>query len=414
MRAPRSRKSGPAGSVGTVGARHGLLLVAVLIYALSLRGPIVALAPVLVDVRRGLHIGSGGAGLLTSLPVACFALAAPLAAVLLARVGIERAISVSLLGILIGTLVRSAGGFPAAAGGTLLIGASITIGNVAIPVLIGRDFTERVGLVTAMYTAALNVGSMITSALTAPLAQAVGWRAALATWAVLVVVAGLLWAPASRALRSEHAQPVTPTARAASKAESGGPPVWARPFAWGLTLAFAGQAFSYYGIAAWLPTLLRDERGLGTGVAGVSASIFQILAVVGALGVPILIARGASARAVLLVICAFWASLPIGLIVAPGLWPLWCVSGGIAQGGGITVIFTVIVLRTTGMDDARRLSAMVQGGGYSIAALGPLALGTAHQLSGGWNTPMAVVIGAIAVMTAAGALSVRSGSARSG
>lgn len=65
--------------------------------------------------------------------------------------------------------------------GTVLIGVAITIGNIAVPLIIRRDFAPR-RQATAMgvYTAALNIGSFLTSVITAPLADLLGWRLSLA------------------------------------------------------------------------------------------------------------------------------------------------------------------------------------------------------------------------------------------
>ena len=60
---------------------------------------------------------------------------------------------------------------------------------------------------------------------------------------------------------------------------------------WWLTFAFCGQAFSYYSITAWLPTLLADTRGLSLAASGAGASLFQVAAIAGALGTPVLAAR---------------------------------------------------------------------------------------------------------------------------
>ena len=63
-----------------------------------------------------------------------------------------------------------------------------------IPVIIRRDVpTARVGIVTASYAATLNVGSLITSLLTAPLAGVIGWNLALLTWAALTIAGVLVW-----------------------------------------------------------------------------------------------------------------------------------------------------------------------------------------------------------------------------
>ena len=394
----RGRRTGAA----TVPA---LLLAGVLLVALNLRGPLVALAPVVDDLRRDLHVGAGTVGLLTSIPVLCFGLAAPLASLLIARTGVHRAVLVSLAGVLAGTLIRSLGTPTAAIAGTVVIGLGITVGNVVVPVVIGRDFPGATNVVTAAYTAALNVGSTLTSALTAPLADVLGWQAALAAWGLLICVAAAVW---TAALRRQ-------VARAAAEEAGTAPPppppavprgsVWRQPVAWGLTLAFAGQAFSYYGATAWLPTLLADENDMTTSAAGVSSSLFQVLAVVGAFSVPALVTWWKRPSLVLLAVTVLWAALPIGLLVAPSLWAVWCCLAGIAQGGGITVVFIAIVRRSRDLTENRRLSAMVQGGGYAVAATGPLAIGAVHDVTGGWTAPLLVILGAVIVMAVAGTAS---------
>ncbi|MGY5884617.1 MFS transporter [Modestobacter lacusdianchii] len=383
-----------------------LLLAGVLLVALNLRGPLVAVAPVTDALRADLRIGAGIIGLLTSIPVLCFGLAAPLASLLIARTGVHRAVVVSMAGVLAGTLVRSLGSPEAAIAGTVVIGLAITIGNVVVPVVIGRDFPGATNVVTAAYTAALNIGSTLTSALTAPLADLVGWQAALAAWGLLVVVAATVWTAGlrrqtARAAAAEAAGTAPPPPAAVAPGRS----VWRQPAAWGLTLAFAGQAFSYYGATAWLPTLLADENGMSRAEAGVSSSLFQVLAVVGAFSVPALVAWWGRPSLVLLAVTVVWATLPVGLLVAPAAWPLWCGLAGIAQGGGITVVFIAIVRRSRDLTENRRLSAMVQGGGYAVAATGPLVIGAAHEATGGWTLPLLVILGAVVVMAVAGTTS---------
>ena len=57
--------------------------------------------------------------------------------------------------------MRALPGFGWMLAGMIVIGASITIGNVVIPVIIRRDVpSARVALVTAAYAATLNVGSL--------------------------------------------------------------------------------------------------------------------------------------------------------------------------------------------------------------------------------------------------------------
>jgi CP family cyanate transporter-like MFS transporter len=305
-----------------------------------------------------------------------------------------------MLGVLAGTLLRSVGDVRTALAGTVVLGLAITVGNVVVPVVIGQDFPGVTHVVTAAYTSALNLGATLTTTLTAPLADLVGWRWALASWGVLVGVACLVWTAGLRRQAARASSSPAPPAPAA-----GGRPVWRQPAVWGLTLAFAGQAFSYYGVTAWLPALLADEQGLSRSAAGVSSALFQVFAVAGAFAVPVLVARWRAPSLVLLAVTAAWATLPIGLLAAPGLWPLWCSLAGVAQGGGLTVVFIAIVARSRDLAENRRTSAMVQGGGYVVAATGPLVVGALHDASGGWTVPMLVVLGAVAVMAVAGGLS---------
>ena len=393
------------GGRGGAAALPVLLLAGVLLVALNLRGPLVAIAPVVDDLRRDLDVGAGTVGLLTSIPVLCFGLAAPLASLLIARSGVHRAVLLSMAGVLAGTLLRSLGSPAAAIAGTVVIGLGITVGNVVVPVVIGRDFPGATNVVTAAYTAALNLGSTLTSALTAPLADRIGWQAALAAWGLLVALAAAVW---TAALRRQVARAAA--AEAAGTAPPPAPPVvtgsvWRQPAAWGLTLAFAGQAFSYYGATAWLPTLLADENDMSRAAAGASSSLFQVFAVVGAFSVPALVAWWKRPSLVLLAVTVVWAALPVGLLVAPSLWALWCCLAGAAQGGGITVVFIAIVRRSRDLTENRRLSAMVQGGGYVVAATGPLVIGAVHDATGGWTVPLLVILGSVVVMAVAGTAS---------
>lgn len=395
----------PRGRAGTT-AVPLLLLAGVVLVALNLRGPLVAIAPVVDAMRADLQVSTGTIGLLTSIPVLCFGLAAPLASLLIARTGVHRAVVVSMAGVLAGTLLRSLGSPSAAIAGTVVIGLAITVGNVVVPVVIGRDFPGATNVVTAAYTAALNIGSTLTSALTAPLADLVGWQVALAAWGLLVVVAATVW---TAALRQQVAR--TAAAEAAGTPPSPpvpvvpGPSVWRQPAAWGLTVAFAGQAFSYYGATAWLPTLLTDVNGMTRAAAGASSALFQVFAVVGAFAVPALVAWWKRPSLVLLAVTVVWAALPLGLLTAPSLWALWSSLAGIAQGGGITVVFIAIVRRSRDLTESRRLSAMVLGGGYVVAATGPLVIGAVHEASGGWSTPLLVILGSVIVMAVTGTAS---------
>lgn len=381
--------------------RSWILLAAIGLIALNMRGPFVAVAPVVGPMQADLGFSPVELGLLTGIPVLCFAVAAPLASLAGRRLGAEVAITLTLLGVLLGVIVRSAGDGALVMLGTVILGIAITIGNIAVPLIIRRDFSpERQGTAMGIYTAALNIGSFVTAMVTAPLAQLLGWRLGLAACSVFAVAAFVAWVLAfgSRSFRAAPV-PVPDPARARIKPAS-------RWITVGLTAGFAGQAFSYYGVTAWLPSILADELGMTAAEAGAGSSLFQILAIVGGLGVP-LAARFANTTTVGLTLGLLWLTVPVGLLLAPELWWLWCSFGGVAQGGGITLIFIAIIRLARDQASAGRMSAVVQGTGYAFGALAPTLLGYAQGATGTWAGPLLMVLGSVAMFILGTALSLR-------
>ncbi len=398
-RSPSARR--PAAAVS-------LLLFAIVLIAFNLRGPIVTLPPVAAPIRSELHLSAPQLGLLTSLPVLCFGLASPLALVLIRRIGPQRSVFACLGGVVVAMLVRSSGGFALAIASTILLGVAITVGNVVVPVLI-REGLPAPGraLATGIYTAGLNLGSLVTSLATVPIAELAGWRVATAVWAVFGLLAAAVWVVVLLRVRAASATVFPTSSSSPSPSPSSSLPAAARnrdladPLPWLLAAVFAAQGFSYYGVTAWLPTLLADERGLSAAVAGTSSSVFQGAALIGGLGVPLL-ARRLQPWQLLLAIGLTWCVLPIGLIAAPESFLVWSTIGGIAQGGGFSAIFGVIVRVSRDGRHSTFLSAFVQGVGYVVAACAPSLLGALHEVAGTWTLPLIAVLVATSTLTVLG------------
>lgn len=384
------------------------VVVGIVLVALSLRAPIIAPTPVITQLQSDLGLSAATAGLLTGLPVLLFALATPPASKLIGRFGPEAAVLVCLSGVLAGTVIRSAGPAPVVLAGTVVIGTAIAVGNIVVPVIIRRDVPwRRIPTVTAAYTAALNLGSMITALGTAPLAAVLGWRAALAAWGALTLVALVFWlVVARRRADTPHTIPIPAepdTTTGALRQARGTAQI--RRVGWWLTFAFCGQAFSYYSVTAWLPTLLADTRGLSLAASGAGASLFQVAAIAGALGVPLLSAR-TPAWTPVAVIGALWIVLPLGLLLAPEGYLAWSIVGGVAQGGGFTTIFSIVarIVRTDA--EAAATSARIQASGYLAATVGPPLIGAMNAGTGGWTVPLLVVLAATVVFLVGGLLAV--------
>jgi MFS transporter, CP family, cyanate transporter len=404
-------RSGPGrapASRGVALTRHdGLRTTAVLLVALNLRGAIAAVGPVLPELRSDLGLSAATAGLLTALPVLCFAALAPAAAWLGRRVDTGTALLGGLVAVAAGTVLRVLDGPPVLFAGTFVVGAAMTVGNVLLPVAVKREFHERAGVVTGIYTAALAGGAALTAALTAPVAAVGGWRLGLAVWAPLALVAAAIWSFAWRPRASSAgggagAAPAPgPVGRRAAIA------VWRSPVAWAVSAVLAMQSALYYALTTWLPSILTEDRGLSLGAAALAASVFQVLGIPGALLMPALLGRRRSQAGLAVAVAAGWAFVPAGFLLVPALWPAWVVLGGVSQGAGISLAFALVVLRSPDDDVVRRLSGMSQLVGYGIGAAAPLAVGALYAVTGGWTAPLLLLLALAAAMGIAGAVAGR-------
>jgi CP family cyanate transporter-like MFS transporter len=330
-----------------------------------------------------------------------------------------------------GTVLRSVGPPWLVLTGTGIIGLAITLGNIVVPVIIRREVPfEQVSLVTGLYSAMMNIGSMATLIGTGPLAAAFGWRWALAAWAVLAVIGVGFWTVLIRVRVRRDAQSAQAETDFASDkpdsdsdgtgaiesiaevaAPTGKQPWRQAPAAFRgiialLIITFSGQSIAYYVTTTWLPSYLADTIGLAPAAAGSTASLFQIAAILGAFGVPLLAVKSRP-WVPMAIVAGLWLSLPVGLLVAPGAYGLWAITGGIAQGGGFTAIFSIIA-RTAGSDSqTASASARVQFGGYLAATLAPPFAGWLNTATGGWTAPLLLIFAATLGFTITGLMAAR-------
>jgi len=91
------------------------------------------------DIKRDLGVSVFGISVLAMLPVICLGLFAPAVPALARRFGIEAILFASLLGVTIGSVVRSLGVTPLYLG-TIMIGACLCFLGVLSPAVVKRDF----------------------------------------------------------------------------------------------------------------------------------------------------------------------------------------------------------------------------------------------------------------------------------
>lgn len=371
--------------------RYWLLVAALALTGLSIRTAVTSVGAALDDIQDGLHASPAVAGLITTLPVVCFAGLGALTPRLSRALGSHRLLVLALLISAVGMAVRPIGSSSAWFSlGSVFALSGGAVGNVLLPSLVKEHFPERIGAMTALYTTALAIGTAAAAGLTVPISDATdSWRLGVASWAVLGAIAALPWLSTIRrdtGVAGETDPVVSVRTLARSRT------------AWALTVFFAAQSIQAYIGFGWFARFLVDH-GITHATAG------AMLAALTAVGIPVsLVApRVPPARQRLLLMFFGSCSLVayIGLAVAPvgGAW-VWMVFTGIGY-GMFPVSLLLIAMRTRTAAMTAALSAFVQVIGYIVAGCGPLLFGALFGATGSWALPLTVLFVALAFSVAA-------------
>ncbi|EBO7454677.1 MFS transporter [Salmonella enterica] len=364
------------------GKQGALLIAGILMIATTLRVTFTGAAPLLETIRSDYGLSTAQTGLLTTLPLLAFALVSPLAAGIARRFGMERSLFAAMLLICAGIALRS---LPSAAllfAGTAIIGCGIAQGNVLLPGLIKRDFSQHVARLTGAYSLTMGAAAALGSALVVPLAlHGFGWRGALLMLMLFPLLAFLIWLPQWRTTRSANLS----SSRALH--ERG---IWRSPLAWQVTLFLGLNSLIYYVIIGWLPTIL-ISHGYSEAQAGSLHGLLQLATAAPGLAIPLILPRFNDQRwiaALVSLLCAVGAA---GLWFVPGQAIIWTLLFGFGSGATMILGLTFIGLRASSAHQAAALSGMAQSVGYLLAACGPPVMGKLHDASGSWYLPLSGV-----------------------
>ncbi|WP_284976781.1 MFS transporter [Arthrobacter sp. efr-133-TYG-104] len=394
---PAATRNAPARRTAGI----GFAFIGVLLIAVNLRVSFVSVGPILANISSDLGLSSAAAGFLTGLPLIAFAVFSPVAPRFASRLGLDRALWMSLLILALGIVLRSlpVPGFIWA--GTALIGLAIAFLNVLVPSLVKRDFPTRVSRVTGFYTATQAAFAAVGAAVVVPVAQTSpeGWRLALGVWVGLALIALAVLMPW---LRRHGISTTRGTARDPASYRS----PWASALGWQVTIFMGLQSVAFYVLMAWLPTI-EQSRGVPAATAGIHLSVFLLISVFASLATGGILHRGSDQRLVSFTSAALTFVTFLGLALAPDLILLWVLLGAIGCGSLIVIALSLFSLRTVNYPQAASLSGMAQSVGYGLGAAGPVIFGGLRDLSGDWELPLLLTAGVMAVLAATGVLAGR-------
>lgn len=359
-----------------------LVLIAIIFVALNLRAAMTAPAAIFDQIKESFPISDTARSIIGMLPPISFAVFGWLAPRLVPKHGLEKSILVGLGMVFLGIIGRSlSSNVWMYASFSILCMGGIGMCNVLLPPIIKFHFPNQIALITSIYTSLIYVSAGLPSLIAVPLSQAVGWRVSTGSWAILAIIAVIPWLLLQRDTQissNEQSTAKLPAAR------------W--PVAWAIMIIFSIGAFNSFAMLAWLPEILTKSYGISLVDSGRMMSLFSFIGFFPTIFVPIALTRIKSPIIVIVFFSLCIIAANLGFLFLPQYALAWVVLAGI----GLTFIsvgLTLINLRSRTKYGSASLSGFVQGGGYLLGALGPIAISWLRGLTGGWTASLWLLVG---------------------
>jgi CP family cyanate transporter-like MFS transporter len=365
--------------------RAWAMLALVVLIGLNLRPFLAAPAPLLPEIVADTGLGYGGIAMLTLLPMVLMGLGAFMAPGLQARLGARRGILIALAILFAGSALR----LVAWDGLSLILtaalcGIGVALIQAAFPGIIKAYFPANVPVVTGLYSAMIMIGGAFGARLMPVLVHAgYGWRAALAFLALPVAVA----LAASWRILSDVRSGRTDGTMTRQ--------LLRRPRTWVLMAAFGLINAGYSSMIAWLAPYYQAQGWTSADSSGLVA-VMAVCQAIAALGLPFLARGNLDRRRWLWLTISFQAIGFFGLATFPSMAPaVWAGLCGAGLGGSFALAIVTALDHLPRPEQAGALAALMQGGGFLIAALGPYAMALLHDWTGGFAAGWGLHLGCV-------------------
>jgi CP family cyanate transporter-like MFS transporter len=357
----------------------------VVLIAIVLRPPVAAIGPLLSEIQNHWLLSEVQVSLLASLPVLCFGLGAFLAPWLVNRFGMKNTVTMILSTIVAGIALRAWFGFELMLSLSILAALAIALANVVFPTIIRAEFPNRVASMTALYTTLLAVFASVAAFIAVPSSSALGgFGFALLLWLLPAVLALFAWLVLARIdgshLNQEHAEQAHPSSK-----------VFKSSVTWSILGFFGLQSMNFYAILNWLPGIL-EASGYSAANAGIMLGVTTVVGVPAGLLLTNNLKRFKS-LATLAFVISIVTALGMLLILTTGvLQVIGCVIAGMGLASSFPLSLALIAMKANNQQQTTLLSAIAQGGGYLVAAVGTFALGMIHEATSSWQVPILILV----------------------
>ncbi|MFT0211546.1 cyanate transporter [Pseudomonas sp. F1_0610] len=342
-----------------------LLLLTVILISFNLRPSMAAIGPLLSSIQKDIPLNFTFASLLTMLPVMAMGLAMFVGLKLGSKLGKHNTISLSLLLISLASLARlwvdSSISLILTA---VLSGCGIAFIQAIMPSIIKARFTRNTALYMGFYVTGIMGGATLATSTAPTIAKHFSWQLGLAIWAGLGVAALLCWFSQRHVINHLPNQILASVDKHSSNSRS-----------WLLAIFFGLGTAAYTCVLAWFSPYY-EEMGYTPQQSGFLLAYLTVTEVVAGLVFPALANFSQDRRKVLFIVLVLAVIGFIGINLLPTtLTLMWTTLLGLGIGGLFPMTLIITMDHIKDPDRAGNLAGFVQGVGYFIASLSPLAAG---------------------------------------
>lgn len=351
------------------------ILFAIFLVSINLRPAVTSIGPILSTISDSLGVSSTQISLLTSIPVFCMGLFAPLAVPLQKKFGYKWSIVILLMLIGFATSARIIySGYIALVITSFLAGFAIAIISPMINAYIKEKFPTKMEPVIGVYSFAIGFGATISAGFTAVLYERFNgnWALALGVWGLLAIVAMISWllavdAPSKQVyVQEDHNEARNP---------------WKNKMAWTILLYFGLQTSLFFGLTTWLVSIAM-EQGMALLTAGSVLTVMTIVQLFGNILIPSLINRYPN-RIIWLQSLIAIGLVGSAIIFIDAIWAIW--TSAIIFGFVLSGLFPIGLMlpldEAKNHQEANEWSSMVLSGGFMMSAIVPLLIGVVFDLT---------------------------------
>lgn len=352
----------------------------VIIVAFNLRWGITSVSPVVDYLKLQLSLSNFQVSLLTSIPVFCMGIFAFFVGLLQTKYGRKRSIFYLLLLMFIAAATRlGSHSFISLCLSAFIIGLTIAIIGPMLSGFIKEQFPHHQGSMVGVYSLSMGVGATVASGAALSLSHRYSWQVGLGIWSVIALISALVWqlgaADDKKApkLTSQTSSPLKVSELLQTKQM------------WALILYFGFQSGIYYSAVAWTTSFF-SSRNLPAAKNTLYLTVMMVLITACSFIIPSLMDRFGSTKNwnIFCTVAALFSGLTFWLGSNDWAYLLAILLFAIGSGGLFPISLLLPLQFSTQADEASLKTGLMQAGGYIMAGIIPLALGSLMDWTGNY------------------------------